>query len=56
MELPANFMVWLSSAEGEFLGGGRLVWANWDVKELIEKKREYEERKELLTIGLVGWP
>ena len=56
VNLPANFMVWLASGEGSFFGGGRFVWANWDVKELIEKRGEYEANGSLLTLGLNGWP
>jgi NAD(P)-dependent dehydrogenase (short-subunit alcohol dehydrogenase family) len=55
VELPANFMVWLCSPEAEFLKG-RFVWANWDVKELLQKKQVVEDDPTLLTLGLLGWP
>ena len=48
-------MVWLSSLEAAFLKG-RFVWANWDVKELLEKKQKLEDDPTLLTMGLLGWP
>ncbi|OCT51333.1 putative oxidoreductase [Cladophialophora carrionii] len=55
VELPANFMVWLCSPEAAFLKG-RFVWANWDVKELQQKKQLFENDPTLLTVGLLGWP
>ena len=55
VELPGNFMVWLSSPEAAFLKG-RFVWAKWDVKELQEKKEAFEKDPTLLTVGLLGWP
>ncbi|EXJ58348.1 hypothetical protein A1O7_05773 [Cladophialophora yegresii CBS 114405] len=55
VELPANFMVWLCSPEAAFLKG-RFVWANWDVKELLQKKQLLENDPTLLTVGLLGWP
>jgi hypothetical protein len=54
VELPGNFMVWLSSPEGAFLKG-RLVWSNWDVDELMAKKEEITSNPSLLTLGLLGW-
>jgi hypothetical protein len=48
-------MVWLSSPEAAFLHG-RYIWANWDVKELMEKKEQLEKDPSMLTIGLLGWP
>ncbi|KAJ9609584.1 hypothetical protein H2200_005911 [Cladophialophora chaetospira] len=53
VELPANFMVWLSSPEAAFLKG-RFVWANWDVKELLEKKQALEADPTLLTWGVLN--
>jgi hypothetical protein len=47
-------MVWLSSSEGAFLRS-RYIWANWDVKELIEKNDQLEKDPSMLTIGLLGW-
>ncbi|KAI9754388.1 MAG: Lysophospholipase 1 [Chaenotheca gracillima] len=49
--LPGNFAVWLASKEGAFLSG-RFVYGNWDVEELIEKKPELENDRDLLTDGL----
>ena len=54
-ELPANFMVWLVSAEAEFLRG-RYLWSNWDVEELIARKAEIEASPLLFTLTLGGWP
>ncbi|KAI9695790.1 MAG: hypothetical protein M1836_006056 [Candelina mexicana] len=54
-DLPAHFMVWLSSSEAEFLKG-RFLWANWDVEELKAKKKEIEGNPILLTLTLGGWP
>ncbi|KAK9770054.1 hypothetical protein AB5N19_03099 [Seiridium cardinale] len=55
LELPANFMVWLSSPFASFLRG-RFVWANWDVTELEAKRQALDENPALLTLGLNGWP
>ena len=54
VELSANFIVWATSPEAEFLKG-KLLWANWDVDEL-KAKREELEGSPLLTLGLLGWP
>lgn len=53
--LPADFTVWLASAEAEFLRG-RYIWVNWDVEELIKRKHEIEADPSLFTIILGGWP
>ncbi|KIX02020.1 uncharacterized protein Z518_07959 [Rhinocladiella mackenziei CBS 650.93] len=55
LQLPAHFMVWLSSPEGAFLKG-RFVWANWDIDELRAKAKDLEENPTMLTLGLIGWP
>ncbi|KAK5063180.1 hypothetical protein LTR84_005257 [Exophiala bonariae] len=55
VELPGHFMVWLSSPEASFLKG-RFVWANWDVEELRQKSKTFQENPALLTTGLLGWP
>ncbi|KAL9637138.1 MAG: hypothetical protein Q9164_002391 [Protoblastenia rupestris] len=52
--LPADFIVWVSSSEAGFLKG-KLVWANWDVDELKERKEEIANGM-ALTVGLNGWP
>ena len=51
-ELPGSFAVWLASKEAAFLAG-RLVYATWDVDELISRSREIID-KELLKIALRG--
>ncbi|EXJ60055.1 hypothetical protein A1O7_04204 [Cladophialophora yegresii CBS 114405] len=55
-ELPANFMVWLASGEGDFLKSGRFLWANWDVEELIARKEEIQADPSLFRITIGGWP
>ncbi|OCT47866.1 putative NADP(+)-dependent dehydrogenase [Cladophialophora carrionii] len=55
-ELPANFMVWLASGEGDFLKSGRYLWANWDVEELIARKAEIQADPSLFRITIGGWP
>lgn len=46
--------MWLSATpEAEFLSG-RLVWANWDVEELLERRTEITQ-KDLLNMHLAGW-
>jgi hypothetical protein len=54
VKLPADFMVWAASPEAKFLNG-KLVWANWDVDELVARKEEISSGS-ALTIGLNGWP
>lgn len=53
VKLPAKFVVWIASPEGEFLRD-RFVWASWDVEEL-EGVEEEITRGNLLTMGLKGW-
>ncbi len=53
VKLSGQFAVWLASKEGAFLKG-RLVWANWDVREMVERKGEFEKDAELLKVGLKG--
>lgn len=52
VDLPGHFCVWLASEEASFLKG-KLVWANWDVEDLIARKDEIC-KTDLLNIGLVG--
>ncbi|EHK39361.1 uncharacterized protein TrAtP1_007174 [Trichoderma atroviride] len=52
VELPGHFCVWLASAEAKFLKG-KFVWANWDVRELLQRKEEIRDSR-LLTVGLAG--
>lgn len=54
VQLPANFLVWLSQPKAKFLHG-KLVWANWDVEEL-EARAEEIKSSQILTIGCEGWP
>lgn len=54
VQLPAHFIVWLTSPEGSFLNG-RSVWANWDVDELKAKKDSIQQ-SQLFTAGINGWP
>ncbi len=53
VQLPGQFAVWLASKEAAFLKG-RFVWANWDVRELLGRKGDFERDAELLTVGLKG--
>ena len=54
IDLPVGFCVWLAACkEADFLRG-RLVWANWDVDELLARKEEVIE-KDLLNVRLLGW-
>ncbi|KAJ5190952.1 uncharacterized protein N7498_009937 [Penicillium cinerascens] len=54
VDLPAEFMVWLTSPEATFLNG-RCAWANWDVDELKAKADKIESGL-FLTSGVYGWP
>ncbi|KAK8048548.1 short chain dehydrogenase citE [Apiospora phragmitis] len=51
---PAHFLVWAASKEAEFLRN-KLVFAAWDVDELVARKEEIAHSPELL-IGLNGFP
>lgn len=54
VELPAHFIVWMSSPEAKFLDG-RIVWANWDVEELKAKSDAIQSSQDM-TSGIYGWP
>ncbi|KAK7988066.1 hypothetical protein PG989_008381 [Apiospora arundinis] len=54
VNLPAHFLVWAASQEAEFLRN-KLVFATWDVDELVTRKEEISNTPELL-IGLNGFP
>ncbi|OTB12757.1 hypothetical protein K445DRAFT_320884 [Daldinia sp. EC12] len=54
VQLPAHFLLWMSSPEAKFLNG-RSVWANWDVNELKEHAAQIESRTQM-TAGINGWP
>jgi NAD(P)-dependent dehydrogenase (short-subunit alcohol dehydrogenase family) len=53
--LPGDFMVWLATAQADFLRS-RFVWANWDVDEMMAKKDKIEADPLLLAPTLGGWP
>jgi len=46
--LTAQFVVWLATEQAAFLNG-RFVWANWDIKELMELKEKILEKGLLRT-------
>lgn len=54
VQLPAHFLVWLTSPEARFLKG-RLAFANWDVNELQAQAGEISAGT-TMTVGVVGWP
>lgn len=53
VELPADFCVWLSTSQADFLHG-RFVWAHWDIDELTAMKERILSDPGLLKIGLQG--
>ena len=55
VDLGSNFIVWACSPEAAFLRG-RMIWCNWDVDELKEKKEVIEKDPALMTTGVYGWP
>ncbi|KAI0101451.1 putative NADP(+)-dependent dehydrogenase [Hypoxylon sp. NC0597] len=54
VQLPAHFIVWMSSPEATFLNG-RSVWANWDVEELKTQAGTIQSGNQM-TSGIYGWP
>jgi hypothetical protein len=54
VELPAHFAVWLASPDAKFLRG-KMVWANFDAEELIQKAEEIKSTK-MLSWGVEGIP
>ena len=53
-ELPADFLVWTSTAESDF-PKGKVLWLQIrDVEELVAKKAEVEG-SEVLTLRPKGW-
>ncbi|KAI0893782.1 putative NADP(+)-dependent dehydrogenase [Annulohypoxylon nitens] len=54
VQLPAHFLLWLSSPEAAFLNG-RSVFANWDIEEL-KSQAEVIQSGQLMTAGIYGWP
>lgn len=55
ISLPADFIVWAVSPDAAWLQG-RLIWSNWDVDELKEKKDRILSEENYLKLGMVGWP
>ena len=53
VELPAHFIVWVTTQPAEFLRG-RFLWANWDVEELMGMRERFEKEPGFLRIGLNG--
>ncbi len=51
-ELIGGLAVWLSGERARFLSG-RVMNANWDVEELVQRKKEIEEGGDL-KLNLVG--
>ncbi|KAI1074438.1 hypothetical protein F5B20DRAFT_440010 [Whalleya microplaca] len=54
VQLPAHFLVWMTSPEAAFLRG-RCIWANWDVEELKAQKDKITEGL-FMTTGTKGLP
>ncbi|KAF7512746.1 hypothetical protein GJ744_000313 [Endocarpon pusillum] len=54
VQLPAHFMVWLSTPNAQFLNG-KFVWANWDVEELQSQAKEIES-SDKMSVTFQGWP
>lgn len=52
-QLSADVAVWLTSQEAQFLQN-RLIYANWDVDELLQKKETILAR-DYLKLGVTGW-
>jgi NAD(P)-dependent dehydrogenase (short-subunit alcohol dehydrogenase family) len=51
--LPANFQVWLTTPEADFLNG-KMVWANWDKDELLAQKKDIIDNHKL-EMALTGY-
>ncbi|ETS76941.1 hypothetical protein PFICI_10815 [Pestalotiopsis fici W106-1] len=54
VELSGDFFNWLVSDEAKFLNG-KLVMANWDAEEMLQKKDEIAGDADMYTMNLVGW-
>lgn len=55
VSLTSHMAVWLTGTEAAFLHG-RVVWANWDVEELLEKKENVLSDPTYLKVGINGVP
>ena len=55
VDLPAWFFVWAVSAEAAWLRN-KIVWANWDVDELLAKREEIMADVAYTNLGVKGWP
>jgi NAD(P)-dependent dehydrogenase (short-subunit alcohol dehydrogenase family) len=53
-ELAGGFCVWLAATKGADFLQGRLLWANWDVDELLQMKSNIVD-KDMLNMVLGGW-
>ncbi|KAF2476584.1 NAD(P)-binding protein [Lindgomyces ingoldianus] len=49
--LPGGFAVWLAGPEAEFLKG-RMVFAKWDVEDLVRNRELFERDGKLATVSL----
>ena len=54
VKLAAAFAVWLASPEANWTGG-KLLWANWDIEELVAWREKIVNGNEL-SMTLKGWP
>ncbi|KAI4599398.1 hypothetical protein KJ359_001840 [Pestalotiopsis sp. 9143b] len=54
VELSGDFFNWLVSDEAKFLSG-KLIAANWDAEELVQKKDKIAGDEHLYTMNLIGW-
>lgn len=52
IDLPAHFCRWLATPEADFLHG-RMLWAHWDVDELVGMKERVLADQNLFTQGLI---
>jgi hypothetical protein len=48
-------MVWVSSAEAEFVKG-KYLWVHWDVDELKALIKQKSTERPFLTLGVNGMP
>jgi hypothetical protein len=55
LSLPGGFAVWLTTPVATSWTGGKLLWASWDVEELVAMKDDIARGNELV-MGLSEWP